>query len=397
MRILYLVHRIPYPPDKGDKIRSYHWLRALASRHETHVVTLYDDPADRDHEGAIRKIASSVAAFPIRPFAAKMRTLGALLSGRPLSLGHFFVPEAKARVRELIDGRKVDAVVCFSSAMAAYVADDRRLPRVMDMVDVDSAKFAAYGRTAPFPKSMIYAIEGRRLGRYEEEIARTFDSVVLCTEPEADLLRVRAPGTPITAISNGTDLPADAKTAARASRRMIFVGAMDYYANVDAVEYGAKEVLPLVREKFPDATFEIVGRNPTDAVKALARIPGVVVHGAVPEIAKFLREGRIALVPLRIAQGIQNKVLEAMAHGLPVVTTPKIGVSLGEGGDLAVRSGADPRELSDRAIELLSDDAQAVSLSDRALAFVRARFAWEPQYRRFLDLIEEAAARRPRA
>ena len=389
MRRLYLVHRIPFPPDKGDKIRSYRWLEHLARHHEVHLVTLIDDPADAVHVPRLEEICASVSVTSIPGLASKFSALSCMARGRPLSLGWFHQQAAQRAVDEVLAKHDIDAVFCYSSTMAEYVFGRADLVRVMDMVDVDSAKFETYARYESFPKSAIYRMEASRLGRYEERIAREFEAVILCTEPEAEMLRNRVPGAKVPAIGNGAFLPEAAALEGREpSHRMIFVGAMDYFANVDAVVWGAREVLPLVREQIPDAEYHIVGRDPTPAVRALAELPGVIVHGGVPSLEDHLRGAALSLVPLRIAQGIQNKVLEAMSWELPVVTTPRIVHSLGATEGRECASGDDPAALAKQCVRLLRDREAARAMGKVARAFVGERFSWEREAGRIEELLE---------
>lgn len=392
MRILYLVHRIPFPPDKGDKIRSYHWLEALGRRHEVHVATLRDDPADDEHIPELRKRAASCVVAPLEPGPARMRALVGALAGRALSVGYFDHPLLRRAVAERLE-KGVDLAFCFSGPMASYVEGRRGLPKIMDLVDVDSAKFAAYSRLKPFPRNFIDRFEASRLGAYEDRIARTFDRTLLCTEPEAEILRKRVPGAPIEALGNGVVLPNRFSAEPRRSHRMLFIGAMDYWANVDAVVYAAREILPIVRRSVPDATYHIVGRNPAPAVLELAGLDGVHVHGAVPDLGAHLEAARLALVPLRVAQGIQNKVLEAMANGVPVVTADNVARSLGARSGQVLRAGSSAEELAAHAVTLLDDDDLARRLAIGARAFVESEYSWEPRYRALEALVEEVRER----
>ena len=236
MKLLYLVHRIPYPPDKGDKIRSFHWLKALAERHEVHLATFCDDPADLEHRAALEELCVGVHLISLAPKKARIKSLTAIPVGGPLSLKYFESAEMKAQLAELARTHQFDALLGYSAPMAIYREGFENVPMVMDMVDVDSAKFASYGKTARRPQRWIYALEGKRLARYEEQLARDLDAVVLCTEPEAELLRDRVKDHPearIEAITNGVSLPdATGLTLADTvvSPRFVFVGAMDLAA-----------------------------------------------------------------------------------------------------------------------------------------------------------------------
>lgn len=395
MRILYLVHRIPFPPDKGDKIRSYHWLRALAEHHEVHLVALCDDPADLAHAAELEKHCASVSLHELGGWGPKFRALGALLSGETLSTAWF----RHAGVKKAVEARiaeGIDAALVFSSSMAPY-ALGQDFPVVMDMVDVDSAKFVDYGKRGGGPSSRIHALEGRRLGRYEEELVADCDRVILCTEPECELLRGRIENLEhrgrIRAIRNGAVLPeASELGGAKADSSIVFVGAMDYLANVDAVEFGAREIMPLVRREIPDAVYRIIGRNPAPRVRELDGLPGVEVLGGVDDLAPHLREARVSLVPLRIAQGIQNKILEAMAWQLPVVTNRRLGPTIGaaDGQELVLADTAE--EYAAATVALLRERERAAAIGAAARVFVGEHFAWSARYRELDRLLDEVTA-----
>ncbi|MCB9833756.1 MAG: TIGR03087 family PEP-CTERM/XrtA system glycosyltransferase [Planctomycetes bacterium] len=381
MNILYLVHRIPYPPDKGDKIRSHRWLRHLAARHRVHLVTLYDDPGDVVHLKQLEGLCASVHALPLRRNRARIKALLGLLGSAPLSLAWFDSAELKAAVADLVAREGIDLALCYSSSMAPYL-DGLDLPlKVMDMVDVDSEKFRSYAALGRGPKARIYGLEARRLARYEEKLVEDFDSVILCTEQEAVLLADRVERRDkIVAIGNGVDLPEIERTEGdRAGQRLIFVGAMDYQANVDAVVYAAHEIMPLVLDEHPDARFQIVGRDPTPEVRALAALPGVEVTGAVPDIGRHLADATLSLVPLRVAQGIQNKVLEAMAWALPVITAPRIVTSLGLDDLGPVIAAESAKDYARAVVDLLEDPDECRRRGRAGRAFVAEAFAWQPR------------------
>jgi sugar transferase (PEP-CTERM/EpsH1 system associated) len=398
VRILLLVHRVPYPPDKGDKIRSWRLVEALADAHEVDLVTLADDPADFAHLGVLLSRCSSAQIFPLRPLAAKFRALFALFSGKPLTVAHFAEPAAKAAVRLLFAERPPEAVVLYSGQTAAWLPADWRGPLVADLVDVDSEKFAQYGAEGRGAKSALCRIEAGRLRAFERDVARRAFRTVLTTDREVRLFHERVADAPAEALPNGVVLPAEAAPAAgREPGLMVFVGAMDYAANVEAAEIGARDVLPRVRARFPSARFRIVGRNPAPAVRALAALPGVEVTGAVPDPAPHVRAASLALVPLRVARGVQNKVLEALSHGTPVVATPDVARSLGrpDDGGGTLRTGADAEGLAGAACALLEDPAAAAALGLAGRAYVAERYRWDAFGARFRALVAEAAGRDP--
>jgi sugar transferase (PEP-CTERM/EpsH1 system associated) len=379
VRVLLLVHRTPYPPDKGDKIRSWRLLEALTEAHEVDLVTLVDDPADYAHLGVLLGRCSSAQLLPLRPLAAKARAALALVGGEPLTVAHFGEPAAKAAVRLLLKERRPEAIFLYSGQTAAWLPDGPLPPIVADLVDVDSEKFAQYGAESASWRARVCRLEAKRLRAFEAALARRAARIVLTTAREAALFRRAVADVPVAVLPNGVVVPEPAPVRAPEPGLMIFVGAMDYAANVEAAILGAVRVLPLVRRRVPEARFRIVGRKPAPAVLALASLPGVEVTGAVPDVAPHVRAASLSLTPLRVARGVQNKVLEAMAGAVPVVATPDVAASLGRtedgGGVLAV--GADPEALAARCAELLCDPARAEDLGRRGREFVIASHRWD--------------------
>ncbi len=328
--LLFLVHRIPYPPDKGDKIRSYHLLRHLARRYRVHVGAFVDDPEDWRHAEALQAMCASVHLVPIRPTLARLGALTGLLTGEALTLGYYRHPGMAAWVRQRLDAG-VRRVVGYSSAMARFVIDTHGVRRVMDFVDMDSDKWRQYAATRPWPLSWLYRREADRLLAWERRVAASFDASLFVSEQEAADFRNAAPETAdrVGWYGNGVDAeyfspdrvyddPYPAGTEA-----LVFTGAMDYWPNVDAVTWFAREVFPRIRERRPAVAFYVVGSRPAAAVQALAREPGVHVTGRVPDVRPYLAHAAAAVAPLRIARGVQNKVLEAMAMARTVVVTPQ--------------------------------------------------------------------------
>ena len=393
MNILYLVHRIPFPPDKGDKIRSYRWLTHLAKDHNVHLVTLVDHEDDLKHISDVEQFCATVHAFRLRPMAARIKALLAVPGQKPLSLPYFFHRDARRAVRRLSRDVPLDLAFVYSSSMCQYLDDVPGLPCLLDMVDVDSAKFQRYGELGSGPKAWIYRLEGERLARYEEEQVERCRRVLLVTEPEAELLRRRvALPERVQSLGNGIDPPRDELLpGAREGADLVFVGAMDYEPNVDAVEFAARDVLPLIHQRRPDARLVIVGRDPAERVRRLGALSGVKVTGAVPSIGSYLRHARLSLVPLRIAQGIQNKVLEAMAWALPVVTNRRIAVSMEKDTKGVLCAAETAQEYADQVVALLNDPERADALGRRARAFVREHFAWQPRLDELDRVLVDAA------
>jgi sugar transferase (PEP-CTERM/EpsH1 system associated) len=402
--LLYLTHRIPYPPNKGDKVRSHHLLRFLAARYAVHLGTFVDDEADRVHAGALGPLCASLHVASIRATRARMRSLGSLLAGEALTLGYYRDDGLARWVRDTVARHGIRRAVAFSSAMAQYVTALPDVHVVVDFVDVDSAKWEEYGRTRRWPLSGLFRREGDRLLSYERAVARRADASVFVTPAEADLFRRKAPecAARVWSVHNGVDTAYFAPDAAHASPfapdedAIVFTGAMDYWPNIDAVCWFAREVLPAIRTTRPRARFHIVGMQPAPTVQALARLPGVAVTGRVPDVRPYLAHARVVVAPLRVARGIQNKVLEAMAMARPVVATSCAaeGLSATPGTELAVAD--EPPAFAAAVIEAMTP-GPAAARGMAARARVVADYDWSANLAPFARLIEEGGAAHARA
>lgn len=393
--LLFLVHRIPFPPNKGDKIRSFNLLRHLSRRFRVHVGAFVDDAADWHHREELQDYCASLFLQPLHPLRARLRSLGALLNGLPLTVP-YYRDEAMARwVAGVLEGG-VARVLVFSAAMAQYLpanAADRHV--VIDFVDVDSDKWAQYAGRHRFPMNWMYRREARTLLAHERRLALGARAAVFVSEEEAALFRRLAPETAarVHAIDNGVDT--DYFSPHRdypdpyppGSLNLVFTGAMDYWANVDAVQFFAESVFPRVRLEVPDARFSVVGARPTAAVRRLGTQPGVVVTGAVRDIRPWLAHARAAVAPMRIARGVQNKVLEAFAMARPVVATSRAMEGLQADPDLPWPVSDDPDGLARCCIELLRGPA-GDDLGRRARDLVCDRYSWQEHADRLADLME---------
>ncbi|MBW8897819.1 MAG: TIGR03087 family PEP-CTERM/XrtA system glycosyltransferase, partial [Massilia sp.] len=329
--LLLLIHRIPYPPNKGDKIRSYHLLKHLARHYRVHLATFVDDPDDWQYVPHVEALCASSHFAGMKPLVARMRSLLALLKNRSLSLEYYRDPSLARWVDETVAKHNIERVLVFSGAMAQYADPYRSARRVVDFCDVDSDKWRQYADQKSWPMNWLYRYEARQLLAYERRVARDYDASLFVSAPEADLFRQLAPESTakIGHFSNGVDTDyfspdqphADPYPAGE--RALVFTGAMDYWPNVDAVQWFAADIFPALRERFAGLKFYIVGSRPAPAVQELARLPGVVVTGTVPDVRPYIAHAAVSVAPLRIARGIQNKVLEAMAMATPVVVSPQ--------------------------------------------------------------------------
>ncbi len=382
--ILYLVHRLPYPPNKGDKVRSYHLLKHLAQRHKVHLGTFVDDPDDLAHVDTVRGICAGIHVARLNPLIARLCSLRGLVNNQPLTLPYYRDAELQAWVDQTCEHSRIDAIVVFSAAMAQYVPTYAALPVLIDFVDVDSAKWSQYAAQHAWPMSWLYRREGRLLLAYERAVAKLATRSFFVTQNEADLFLRAAPECAghVAAISNGVDAEYFAPEHSFASpfpageMPVVFTGAMDYWPNVDAVSWFVAEVMPGLRAQIPTARFYIVGRAPTAAVQALAG-DAVVVTGTVADVRPYLRHAAAVVAPLRIARGIQNKVLEAMAMARPVIASSECAsaVDAKPGDEFLV--ARDAREFVSLVTAVVAGPERAASVGTAARNAVLARYSWD--------------------
>ncbi len=384
--ILFLVHRVPWPPDRGDRIRSWHMFEALARLAPVHVAALADNADDaaiaREKMAPLCKSLAIESRNVSRPVALAQ----AVLRGEPVS-NRLFKNAALARhVDALVRGGAITHIVGFSGQMAQYLPADFGGPVLMDFVDVDSAKFATYAeQNKRQPLHWVHQREARVLGAYEAAVARRVDASLFVSEAEAALFRARSGlgADTVRAVENGIDtarfnpeLIFDAVDGSEGPLA-VFTGQMDYRPNIDAVRWFATDILPLIRQRHAAARFAIVGRAPTDEVRALAKLPGVVVTGEVHDVRPWLAAADAVVAPLLLARGVQNKLLEAMAMARPVVASAAAaeGIDVAAGEHLLVASDA---ESLAAAVGSLFDDREAAAMMGQAArARMIARYGWD--------------------
>lgn len=375
--ILFLAHRAPFPPDRGDRIRAYNVVKHLSARHHVHLVAFVDEAeeADAPELAALTASHTLVTRTKSRPRAA----IEALASGRSVSVAAFADAALRRAVERVLAERPIDAIYVYSSAMAQYLPAGPRPCTVMDFCDVDSVKFGEYARSSGPAGRWLYLREERLLAAFDRGIAAAADASLFVSAAEAQQFRAIGGTGNIQVVENGIDTtffdPSVATAPVAADEPLIvFTGQMDYAPNVDAVRWFAEGVLPLIHERHPAARFAIVGRAPTAEVRALAERAGVVVTGEVADVRGWLKAASVAVAPLRIARGIQNKVLEAMAMARPVVASPGAAEGIDHAGTLTV---ADGEQAFARAVSgLLSDPVAAVALGRAGRARVQARYGW---------------------
>ncbi len=382
--VLYLVHRLPYPPDKGDKVRSYHVLRHLLQNHRVFLGTFLDDLDDEKHLPTLRTLCPDLYVERINPRLAKVMSLAGLLKGEPLTVSYYRSAGMQRWVEEVVAAHPMLASVVFSSAMAQYAQPLLpSTPMVVDFVDVDSAKWTQYAPQHRWPLSMLYRREGRRLFAYERKVAALALKSYFATPHETALFLKQAPECTgrVESLSNGVDsdffAPARDRLSPFASREqaIVFTGAMDYWPNVDAVSWFVSDILPKLRRRWPRSRFYIVGRNPTAQVRALA-CEHVVVTGTVPDVRPYLQHSTAVVAPLRIARGIQNKILEAMAIARAVVSTSSCADAIGASSAQGLLRADTPDQFIAVLQPLLDQPEFASALGRSARKYVGENFSW---------------------
>jgi len=387
--VLFLAHRLPYPPDRGDKMRSYHLLRHIAARAPVHLVCFADDAGEIALAETLRPMLASLHVERRRR-SRLSAGLTALPTGRAISVDMFASSGLRAHVDRLVAGGRIGTIFAFSSQMAQFAPIGWRGRLLMDFVDVDSAKFAAYGQQSSGVGGWVYRREGRRLAVWERAVAARADVSLFVSEQEAALFRKvlgRQAGR-IAVLENGIDLDrydpagdfARLSVADRGEGPLaVFTGQMDYRPNIEAVSIFARHALPLVRARMPGTRFAIVGRDPSPAVKALGNLPGVTVTGAVADVRGWIAAADVVVAPLRLARGVQNKVLEAMAMGRPVIASPAAfeGIDAVSGSELVVADGSAAE--AEAVVALLADQALAAGIGKRARARMVVRYGWDAQ------------------
>lgn len=397
MRILFLAHRIPFPPNKGDKIRAFNILKHLAERHEVSLACLIDDESDLQFVPQIAERVKRLVFDRIRPQMKKLLALRGLLQSRPITVGYFYTPLLQGQIDDIIQAADIDAFVCSSSPMAEYLFRSRHADakiragiKVMDLIDVDSYKWRQYAEHSPAWTSWIYRHEAEYLAEYEKRIAGAFDHVLVVSEQEKSLFPGGANTPNLQAMSNGVDLeffkPDRLGSHAPARPTLVFTGAMDYRPNIEGIKWFVESVFPRIRVAIPDVELLIVGNKPTPEVVRLGRSPGIVVTGFVKDVREYLARASVSIVPLRVARGIQNKVLEAMAMGKAVVCTPQAheGIRATSGRELVVAEGT--ADFSAATIDVLLNQSKADRLGLAARQCVEREYSWEDNLR-LLDRI----------
>ncbi|MCB2410138.1 glycosyltransferase [Hymenobacter lucidus] len=392
MKLLVLLSRFPYPLDKGDKLRAFHQLRYLARYHEICLLALTDEPVADDAYAAVRPLCrGGLHVHELRKPGIVANMARGLARGWPFQVGYFYDAAAQRRLDALLREFRPEHVYCQLIRMAEYLRPHAgKYPMTLDYMDVFSAGMARRARQAPAWQRPVISLEARRLLAYEAAAFGWFQHHTIISDQDRQLIdhpeRHR-----IHVVLNGIDTdffqPADAQPK---EYDLVFCGNMSYHPNVDAAEFLATEILPLVQQTHPRARLLIAGTTPAARVLALAS-PSVVISGWLPDIRTAYASARVFVAPMRVGTGLQNKLLEAMAMRLPCVTTPLANNALRgtPGQDLLV--GESAQELAAHITRLLAETEPTAALAARGLTFVRQHYNWAAATGRLEALFEGEA------
>jgi len=395
--LLFLAHRIPYPPTKGEKLRAYNLLKGLAENYDIWLGAPLDDPDDWEHRHALDAYCVGTHIADIRGRTRHRAALESIARGEPVSYAYFRERGMMDWVGKVSKERVFDAVFVYSSGAAPYLKALHNTPgaTIMDFVDVDSEKWRVLGETAKGPMKHIYGREAKLLRAEEKRLGAFADASLLVTDAECELF-TELTGLPAQTVGNGVDTEywGAAKSIAspysQARPRIIFTGVMDYEPNVEAVTWFAEEAMPHLRDANRNVEFVIAGGRPTKGVQALGEAEDITVTGRVEDMRGWLGHADIAVAPLLLARGVQNKVLEAMAAGTPILTTtPALtGIDAVPGRDAIVCETGEG--FSQAIVNLLDNPTQKDAMAASAMSFVRDHYGWGAKVARLVELIEDA-------
>lgn len=385
MDILFLCHRVPYPPDRGDRITTWHFLQhMLAEGHSVRLGCFREEARDAEAVTFLRSKGIEVEAPMLSRGWRKLWSMRGLLTGEALTVPFFAHGGLRKKIEEWCATKPPDLIYVYSSSMAQYVLARKGCPKVMHFAELDSDKWRQYSQQGGPLGRWIYGREAKKLLAFEDAVARDFDLSIVVSEVERELFTRRIPGVVPEVLPNGVDVDhfRSRGDTERHPHTLVFTGVMDYEPNVDGVQWFADECWPQLKAAYPDARFLIVGSRPNEAVKALAKRPGIEVTGRVPETPPYFDRAAVAIAPLRLARGVQNKVLEALSMGMPVVSTPQAAQGLGDvpEGTLSVHSRPDEMVATIRG--LFDSPARARAQGLAAASWVREHFRWQNMYQR---------------
>jgi sugar transferase (PEP-CTERM/EpsH1 system associated) len=395
MKILFVCHRLPFPPNRGGKIRPFNMIQHLSRKHEVIVASLAETEQElRDGAGLEKHCVEVIAELLPKPVRWR-QACTALFTKEPSSVAYFRSSALHRRVQQKLREQKFDCVIVHCAFVAQYVLGWEGGLRWLDYGDLDSGKWAEYGEHRAFPLSLGYHLEAKKLRKYETKLAGLFHQCTVTTQGELDMYASLGASTPCRVIPNGVDASYFSRPVQEPvnSRIIAFLGRMDYYPNIDGILYFAQDILPIIKKAIPDVQLRVIGSNPSQRIRDLAHVGGVTVTGHVPDVRPYLADAAVAIAPLRLARGTQNKILESMAMGIPVVATPQAakGIHAVPGKHLLVAGS--PDDFAKRVIDALQGLELRKSLSEAAREQVERMHHWPSSMKILDEILEDVPSR----
>jgi polysaccharide biosynthesis protein PslH len=395
MKILFLSHHYPYPPDHGARIRALHFIRHLAQNNTVTVATLAHTEQELSQGSGLKEFCHEVIAEILPARIRWLQALKALGSSLPSSVAYFRSAPLQRRIHQKLRDEEFDIIIVFCAFMAQYVLEWKGGYRILDYGDIDSAKWRDYARYKPVPFSWGYAWESAKLRNYERRIAQHFQQCTVISQGELEEFQQFEVGIPCTVVPNGVDTEYFSynRESQNGTSTIVFVGRMDYFPNVDGVKYFVREVFPLIRQKLPEVELRIIGSNPAKSVRNLARIPNLSITGYVPDVRSYLKDAVAAIAPLRIARGTQNKILEALAMGIPTVATQEAakGVQCVPGKHFLV-AGC-PKDFANEIIKVIENATLRKNIAEAGRLQIEQAHTWD----RSVDILDTILNGMPKA
>ncbi len=398
MQILFLTHRMPYPPDKGERIRAFHELQYLGARHEVDLFCFADSQESAKYQTFLQAICRSVYVEVPPKSIRCLRAVRYFFAGKPISFGFFHSRKLKEKVQQAVQQRSYDVIFVYCSSMGESIPKPAPAPVVVDFVDADSQKFRQYAARSGRFRKWLYSREADVVAVAEHSLGHTAALSFAVTEHDAkELVGNDREGFRVEVVANGVHVPDASEVQQQPDFDelkpfALFVGTMNYPPNSDAATHFAQDILPLVRQNHPDLKFMVVGRDPDRSVRNLTKIPGVLVTGAVPNAFQYFRNAEVSVAPFRISQGFHNKIAESLAVGTPVITTSRAmaGIGLTEREGLFVADN--PQEFAAKVSAVLEDPALRRELRKRA-PLVQQRLSWDNCLEPLEKLLYQVAAK----
>jgi len=409
LRVLMLTHRLPYPPDRGDRIRSYHMIKELAEHFDLAIACTSDEPVWLQHHQLLSTIARRVAIQPISLHMSKMKSLHAMVTGKTITANYYYRPALADTIIQWHDEEPFDVILTFCTGMIQYArtliahaktgssnqqpsqhhANPGPIRHVIDLVDVDSLKWLSYAKHSWVPLRWVYQTESRRLRMIEAGRFDHFDAVTVVSPAEADAYRKQVGHHEgLTVVGNGVDLEYFSPLPSAESKTLVFVGVLNYKPNIDGIVWFVHHVFEPLRERISDVKLIVVGRHPTPQVEELDNEPGVKIVGSVPDVRTYLQEASAVIAPLQIARGIQNKVLEAMACSRAVVCSSMAAQGLRAVNGQHLLTAQEPSQWVEHLERILTDDDLRHRLETAARQHVEQHYSWPQRLEPMINLLK---------